>query len=285
MTWTLHHGSCLDALSGLASLADKSVDVTITDPPYDEHTHKAGRRGNSIAAKRGAIEGRSAARHAATNRSRDLGFRPITQFEMAESSTQFARVTRRWVLVFCTFEMVGDRNGIGWRGHLERAGLDYVRTCIWHKPGSTPQFTGDRPAQAAEAIAWASQPHHMPDLWPEAILVAHPKGRKRWNGHGKHGYYSHSIVLERGHGEVRCHTTQKPLALMSELVADFTEPGDLVLDAFAGSGSTGIACSQLGRDFIGWELSAEYHAIAQRRLRGEGGRINPAQPDLFEVRS
>lgn len=256
--WTLHLGDCIE---GMRALADDSVDVTITDPPYDEHCHTKGRRGSSIAAKYGAREQRDTATRAAISRNRDLGFDALKPADMAAAAVQFARVTKRWVLVFCTVEMVSD-----WKRCLEAAGLRYVRTCAWHRLGSTPQFTGDRPAQAFECI-----------------VVAHRPGRTKWNAHGKHGYYAHPIVLNRGHGEVRMHTTQKPLALMRELVDDFTLPGEIVLDAYAGSATTGLACIHAGRRFVGFELSPECHAIATRRLNGDEAKPNPAQPSLFGV--
>lgn len=263
MTWELHHGDCLE---GMRTLADKSVDVVITDPPYDEHVHSRGRRGHT-----GYRESESSAK-ATFSRSRSLGFDALSASQMDSTAAEFARLARRWVAVFCSIEMVS-----AWKAALSLYGLDYVRTCLWHKIGSTPQFTGDRPAVAAEAI-----------------VVAHPRGRKRWNGGGKHGWYDvddlpqivyeHPIVLERGHGEVRLHTTQKPLALMTELVADFTEPGELVLDAYAGSGTTLLAATRAGRRAIGFELNADYHAIACRRLRGEEAKPRPEQPGLFDAR-
>ena len=54
--------------------------------------------------------------------------------------------------------------------------------------------------------------------------------------------------------------------IMESLVRDFTDPGDLILDPFAGSGTTGVAAIRLGRRFIGWEKDPKYHAIALKRL-------------------
>jgi len=73
----------------------------------------------------------------------------------------------------------------------------------------------------------------------------------------------------------------KPLDLMLQLVLDFTEPGDLVLDPFAGSGTTGVACLSLGRRFVGWEIDEAFFEVACRRLRGERAVPRPEQPDLF----
>lgn len=64
------------------------------------------------------------------------------------------------------------------------------------------------------------------------------------------------------------HPTQKPLALMELLVNALVPPGGCCLDPFMGSGSTGVACAGLGRDFIGIEKDEKYFNIAKRRLEG-----------------
>jgi len=62
------------------------------------------------------------------------------------------------------------------------------------------------------------------------------------------------------------HPTQKPLALIERIVKVFSNEGGLILDAFMGSGTTGVACKKLGRNFIGIEISPEYFKIAERRI-------------------
>lgn len=62
------------------------------------------------------------------------------------------------------------------------------------------------------------------------------------------------------------HPTQKPLALVEELVKTFTNEGDLVLDNCMGSGTTGLACKNLNRNFIGIEMNEEYFKIAKERI-------------------
>lgn len=247
MTWTLHRGSCLDPVTGLATLADKSVDVTITDPPYSAHTH----------AKQwvGAALTEQGAKRIKTSHT-GLTFDHVTPEQAAYVAQQLARVTRRWCLIFT------DLEGIAlWTMATASAGLDYVRTCIWDKVDGAPQFTGDRPAAGAEAV-----------------VVVHRKGKKRWNGGGRRNVFRHEVNGEKGD---KPHPTTKPLPLMRELVELFSDPGELVLDPFAGSGSTGVACNQLGRNFIGWELNDEYHAIATRRLNGDEAKPRPEQPSLF----
>ena len=63
------------------------------------------------------------------------------------------------------------------------------------------------------------------------------------------------------------HPTQKPLALIEYLVRTYTDEGDTVLDNCMGSGTTGVACKKLNRQFIGIELTDNYFAIAKERIR------------------
>lgn len=65
----------------------------------------------------------------------------------------------------------------------------------------------------------------------------------------------------------RLHPTQKPVALLEYLIRTYTNEGDTVLDNCMGSGSTGVACINTGRDFVGYELDENYFNIAQERLR------------------
>lgn len=225
---TLYLGKCEDILPTL-----EQVDHVITDPPYSAHVH-----GNARSSRMQSAND--------TRRNVDLGFDALTPELREFCAQQFGRLARRWVLVFSDIE--SDHL---WRSDLMTAGLDYVRTGIWHKVGCTPQFSGDRPATAAEAIT-----------------ICHPKGRKRWNGGGAHAFWSVPIVLDRGGEEKRLHTTQKPESLMRALVDQFTDPGDVILDAFGGSATTGVAAGYLGRKSILIEESEERAEVAAKRLEG-----------------
>jgi site-specific DNA-methyltransferase (adenine-specific) len=186
-----------------------------------------------------------------------LNFAAITEDQRSAVAAHLGRVARRWVLVFCQVE-ASQR----WRVALEAGGLDYVRTAVWVKPDGQPQLTGDRPGMGYESI-----------------VIAHPRGRKRWNGGGRTGVFTFNKY--EGGGAPNPHPTTKPLSLMRELVALFSDPGELILDSFAGSGSTGVAARMLGRRFLGWELSPDYHAVAVRRISGQEARPSEAQPTLF----
>ena len=91
-------------------------------------------------------------------------------------------------------------------------------------------------------------------------------------------YLINSTVAASYTGDVFTgHKSQKPQALMAELVEKYTKPGDTILDPFMGSGTTGVACVQTGRNFIGIEIDAGYFEIAQRRIAEA-----QLQPRLFE---
>ena len=231
-----------DGIDGMRGLPDGAADVTITDPPYEAEAHTKQRR----------------VKRAGGMSTEGLQFAPISSEQRAEASRQIARVTKRWALVFCQVEAT-----IAWAEALTAGGLEYVRTAIWVKPDAMPQFTGDRPGMGYEAI-----------------VIAHRPGRKRWNGGGRTGVFVFNKGGGRAPGEPAPHPTTKPLPLMRELVALFSDEGETVLDPFSGSGTTGVACRKLGRAFIGWEIDEAYHAIAMARLAGEAVQRD-GQVDLF----
>lgn len=235
---TLYHGDCRDVLAEFVIASGVGVDHVITDPPYSEHVHSRSRRGGEGL----SVDGSGRPASCSFSRVKEFGFEAMTDELRAFCGQVFGELAQRWTLVFSDVEM----------SHLWRRDIaaDFVRTMFWRKLGGTPQFTGDRPAVACEAIT-----------------ACHAPGRKRWNGGGKHGFYEVPIVLNRGGNDPRLHTTQKPLELMQQLIADFTDPYEVILDPFAGSGTTGAAAKQLGRRAILVERDERYCEVAANRLR------------------
>lgn len=81
----------------------------------------------------------------------------------------------------------------------------------------------------------------------------------------------------------RLHPTQKPVALLEYLVKTYTNPGDVVLDNCMGSGSTGVACVNTGRRFVGMELDADYFDIARKRIeKVQHGRHQEKDPGALQ---
>lgn len=232
MTWKLHLGDCLDPITGLASLPDASVDHVICDPPYEAEAHTKGRRIMNPRTK--------------SIREAPLSFSQISGEERVAVSSQIARVSRRWILAFCQIEATS-----AWRAALENGGARYIRTMVWVKPNGQPQLTGDRPGVGYECI----------------VVCYGSEGRLRWNGGGKRGWMEFAVDANFSREE-RIHETQKPLPLMRQLVDDFTDSGETIVDPFTGGGTTGVAAIRLGRNFIGWEKDPKYHAAATKRLEG-----------------
>lgn len=151
------------------------------------------------------------------------------------------RLTRRWVLTFCQIEAAPL-----WRKVYEDQALVYRRTCIWVKPDGMPQYTGDRPGMGYETF-----------------VAMHRAGRSRWHGGGRHGVW----IMNKAEGAgANVHPTQKPIRLMHSLVDLFTDPDDVILDPFCGSGSTLRAAKDLGRRAIGIEVDERYCEVAAKRM-------------------
>lgn len=89
--------------------------------------------------------------------------------------------------------------------------------------------------------------------------------------------YPRSILSIASEGAT-VHPTQKPVALMEYLIRTYTNPQETVLDNTMGSGTTGVACRNTGRNFIGIERDPAYFAIAERRIRDERPAVAPQQP-------
>jgi DNA modification methylase len=79
-------------------------------------------------------------------------------------------------------------------------------------------------------------------------------------------------VIDMPYSGNKLHPTQKPVAALKPLIEAFTQPGDIVLDPFCGSGSTPLAAKVLYRRYLGIEMDPEYHAAATRRLHSDGIR-------------
>ena len=152
------------------------------------------------------------------------------------------RSAARWCLAFGSVESMG--------AYRDGAGKAWVRSGIWDKINPTPQLTGDRPGQAVEAIA-----------------IMHRIGvKKRWNKRGEAGIWRY--MPPRGDDRPE-HETPKPVDLMLALIADFTDPDDIILDPFCGSGTTGVAAIRLGRRFIGIEREPKWAELSRERIGAE----------------
>lgn len=275
--WCVIRADSLLVLRWMISLGWK-VDHVVTDPPYSEWVHSRTRRpmrgcGNGTRAysrKARGWFGRGAVVHV------PLGFAHLAHEDRRVLGWAFARVSRRWILVF-----TDEESRHLWQADIERGGGRHVRCGKWRKLAGQPQLSGDRPAVAFESVE-----------------VAHSRTQRcRWNGGGLPAWWEggppecweHRIATDRNKEGDRVHTTQKPINLMLEMLEQFTDAGEVVLDPFAGSGTTGAAALRLGRRVILIEKDPAYAEIARARLdlqdRGLSLRaLKGGQQDLFDAK-
>jgi hypothetical protein len=231
--WAVLLGDCREFFPAI-----QIVDHVICDPPYSDLVHSKSRGGFYLMGN-----GKKT-----TNREREFGFAHLDAATRRTVAAEISRCVRRWVLAFSDVESVHL-----WKRDLEAFGLEHVRVGAWLKEGGTPQFSGDRPGVGFEAIE-----------------IAHPRRPKRWNRGGYPAIWSHPVVQRRGAAvNDRVHTAQKPETLMLDLVRDFTSPNALILDPFAGSGTTGVAALRLGRRAILIEKDEKYAELCVDRMTAE----------------
>ena len=204
------------------------ADVMITDPPFSAQTHKGARTTVPGGPKGGVVQ---------------VTFPSMTVDDIRSRLEALAPMVKTWCVMTCDWRHATE---------LERSppiGWEFVRSGVWVKPDGTPQMTGDRPGTGWEAIAFLHRT--KPDGKPM---------KKRWNGGGRNSVFTHGVCRDA------MYPTQKPVALVSEFVRLFSNPGDTVLDPFCGSGTTLYAAKELRRKAIGCDLSDEACALAEKRL-------------------
>ena len=239
-----------DWMEVIRSIPDQSIDHVIMDPPYEAEAHTQQRR-----VKRGIL---------GVAESEPIAFPPMTEMERNLIGHECGRITKRWALAFCQAEALP----LWIDSFVTHGGLAYKRACIWVKklgPGCQPQLTGDRPGMGYETMC-----------------LAHAPGRSRWNGGGKVGVYPFDKFSAY---DQKAHPTQKPILLMEALIRDLTDPGEIVLDPYAGSGTTAVACVRLGRRFIAIERDPTFYATALRRISDAREQSDLLSNDAFVQRA
>ena len=149
---------------------------------------------------------------------------------------------------------------------------------VWKKQQGCDFLNANRkPLKAHEEIAifYKKQPVYNKQYWYGKPYKKTIAGRKSENYGDYHSVASESTdgkrnpltVLEFPYDKKKIHPTQKPTALLEWLIKTYTNEGDTVLDNCMGSGSTGVACVNTNRNFIGMELDKNYFEIASKRIK------------------
>ena len=257
---TIIEGDCLEAL---ARLPERSVDLVFADPPYN--LQLGGELHRPDNSRVDAVD---------------------DEWDKFGSFAEYDAFTRAWLLA-CrrvlkdegAIWVIGSYHNVFRLGAtLQDQGYWLLNDVVWRKSNPMPNFKGARLTNAHETLIWAakSRGQRRYTFNYDALKVANDdlQMRSDWllpicNGEER-------IKGEDGR---KAHPTQKPEALLHRVLMASTRPGDVVLDPFYGSGTTGAAAKRLGRRFIGIERDGGYAEVARRRI----AEVVPLPPEQAGV--
>ena len=251
-------GDCVELMSGLP---DGSVDMIFADPPYNLQLKGELRRPNES-----LVDG------VTQEWDRFSGFGDYDRFTRA-----WLGAARRLLKTDGTLWVIGTYHNIFRVGAaLQDLGFWVLNDVIWRKTNPMPNFRGRRFTNAHETLIWAAREEKSRYTFNYSALKAlndDLQMRSDW-----------LLPLCTGTERLKedgkkAHPTQKPEALLHRAVIASTRPGDLILDPFFGTGTTGVVAKRLGRHFIGLEQDTAYVRLARARLAA----TEPAQPDELEA--
>lgn len=247
-----------NSLEILADLPSHSVDIVFADPPYNLQIQQDLMRPNQTLVD--AVD---------------------DEWDKFEDFASYDEFTRTWLLQ-CrrvlkengTIWVIGSYHNIFRVGTIMMdLGFWVLNDVVWYKTNPMPNFRGTRFTNATETMIWAKRSQEqkkytfhyhsmksfnddkqMPNVWHIPICT----GAERLKVNGR-----------------KAHSTQKPEALLRRVILASTNRGDIILDPFFGSGTTGAVAKKLGRHFIGIEREPDYVAVARERLEN-------IVPTLFE---
>lgn len=243
---TIMNGDCIEAMN---ALPENSVDLIFADPPYNLQL-------------KGDL-------HRPDNSKVDAVDDHWDQFDSFKVYDDFSRAwlraARRILKPNGAIWVIGSYHNIFRVGTaLQDAGFWILNDVIWRKTNPMPNFRGVRLTNAHETMIWAGKTEKTKPTFNYEALKALNDGvqmRSDWllpicNGNER---------LKDENGD-KAHPTQKPESLLHRVIIGSTNKGDVILDPFFGTGTTGAVAKKLGRNFIGIEREEAYRKVAQKRI-------------------
>ena len=233
MSITLTNQSCFDFLK---TTPDKSVDLVLIDPPYEVS------RDTNF--QSGEPKGDNTDRFRV---SMDFGEWDNNFTGLDLVIKECYRILKDGGTLICFYDL--------WKltalkDYFELANFKQLRFIEWVKTNPVPLNSKTNYLTNSREIA----------------VVGVKKGKPTFNSEYDNGIYNYPICHDKG----RFHPTQKPVALLEDLILKHSHKNDTVLDCFAGSGSTAVVAHNTGRNFIGCEVSKEYFDKTLERFRNLG---------------
>lgn len=239
-----------DCVAALAKLPSQSVDVIFADPPYNLQLEGALHRPDQTLVD--AVD---------------------DAWDQFESFAAYDAFTRAWLLA-CrrvlkpngTIWVIGSYHNIFRVGTaLQDLGFWMLNDIIWRKTNPMPNFRGRRFQNAHETLIWASRDQKAKKYTfnYEAMKAANDDVQMRSDWLFPICTGAERLKDDNGR---KVHPTQKPEALLARIIMSSSKPGDVILDPFFGSGTTGAVAKRLGRDFVGIEREQSYIDAALARI-------------------
>lgn len=239
-------GDCVEIMNGLP---EGSIDLIFADPPYNLQL-------------RGDL-------HRPDNSKVDAVDDAWDQFASFEAYDKFSRAwlkaARRVLKPNGAIWVIGSYHNIFRVGTaLQDAGFWILNDVVWRKTNPMPNFRGVRLTNAHETMIWAGKSDTSKYTFNYEALKELNDGiqmRSDWllpicNGGER---------IKDADGN-KAHPTQKPESLLHRVLVGSSKPGDVILDPFFGSGTTGAVAKRLGRHYIGIEREAAYREVAEKRI-------------------
>ena len=257
---TIVQGDCLEELK---KLPDGSVDLVFADPPYN--LQLGGELLRPDNSKVDAV---------------DDDWDRFESFEAYDAFTKaWLKECRRVLKDDGALWVIGSYHNIFRVGAtLQDLGFWILNDIIWRKSNPMPNFKGTRFTNAHETLIWASKSRggKRYTFNYDAMKMANDELQMRSDW---------TLALCTGEERLKdatgakAHPTQKPEALLHRVILASSKPGDVILDPFFGTGTTGAAAKRLGRKFIGIEREQAYVDLARERI----ARVLPAAPEEVMV--
>lgn len=239
-------GDCVKAMN---ALPESSIDLIFADPPYNlQLKGDLHRPDNSLV---DAV---------------DDDWDQFASFQAYDKFTHsWLKAARRVLKPNGAIWVIGSYHNIFRLGTaLQDQGFWMLNDVIWRKSNPMPNFRGKRLTNAHETLIWASKSQNSKYTFNYEAMKALNEGtqmRSDW-----------TLPICTGHERLKdatgakAHPTQKPESLLHRVLLSTTNPGDVVLDPFFGTGTTGAMAKMLGRNFIGIEREETYREIAAERI-------------------
>ncbi|MDR1005615.1 MAG: site-specific DNA-methyltransferase [Bacteroidales bacterium] len=256
---TIYQGDCIELLK---KIPDNSVDLIFADPPYNLQLNGELYRPNQT--KVDAVN---------------------DAWDKFSSKEDYDLFTEKWMQECFrilknsgSFWVIGTYHNIFRVGNiLQNVGFWILNDVIWVKPNPMPNFKGTRFNNAHETLIWATKSKHSNYTFHYHSLKAMNDDlqmRSDW-----------WIPICQGEERIRvngqkAHSTQKPAELLFRIILSTSNPNDIVLDPFSGSGTTATVAKRLGRRFIAFDKEPFYVDVAMQRLE----KIKPIENELLEYK-